>query len=79
MANLRPLDMPTTAPSASTLQNSNLSFYNNTNANVADPNLSDDEPIYDPVADDDYEAMPAIAQQVNFMRQQILTLNNSFS
>uniref|UniRef100_A0A1B0C0P3 Arf-GAP domain-containing protein n=1 Tax=Glossina palpalis gambiensis TaxID=67801 RepID=A0A1B0C0P3_9MUSC len=63
MANLRPLDMPTTASSRSTMQNNNLSFYNNTNANVADPNLSDDEPIYDPVADDDYEAMPAIAQQ----------------
>ncbi|XP_061390674.1 ARF GTPase-activating protein Git-like [Musca vetustissima] len=28
-----------------------------------DPNLSDDEPIYDPVADDDYEPMPPMAQQ----------------
>lgn len=48
------------------------------NTDYHDPNLSDDEPIYDPVADDDYEPMPPIAQQVNLMRQKILKLNNSF-
>lgn len=46
-------------------------------------NLSDDEPIYDPVADDDYEPMPMIGStQVNktpqTMRQKLLKLNNSF-
>lgn len=91
MANLRPLDATQSSSSSSStavaMQN------NNNNASVIfnvmpssglsgndyhDPNLSDDEPIYDPVADDDYEPMPPIAQQVNLMRQKILKLNNSF-
>uniref|UniRef100_A0A1A9X3Q2 Arf-GAP domain-containing protein n=1 Tax=Glossina brevipalpis TaxID=37001 RepID=A0A1A9X3Q2_9MUSC len=64
MANLRPLDVPApNAPSTHTIKTNNTSFYNNTNANASDPNLSDDEPIYDPVADDDYEPMPPISQQ----------------
>ncbi|XP_059225180.1 ARF GTPase-activating protein Git [Stomoxys calcitrans] len=65
--------------SSSSMPNNNLSsFYggfnsHSTNNNLSnstgigndyhDPNLSDDEPIYDPVADDDYEPMPPMAQQ----------------
>lgn len=93
MANLRPLDAPQTSATSSTSMsttNNNISgFYNINNITTSasgmlgssdyhDPNLSDDEPIYDPVADDDYEPMPPIAQQVNLMRQKILKLNNSF-
>lgn len=78
---------------SSSMPNNNLSsfygFNNHSNNNnlcnnsgigndYHDPNLSDDEPIYDPVADDDYEPMPPMAQQVNLMRQKILKLNNSF-
>ncbi|XP_005188401.1 ARF GTPase-activating protein Git [Musca domestica] len=65
------------ASSSSSMPNNNLSgFYgfnnqsnhnNNNNTGIGndyhDPNLSDDEPIYDPVADDDYEPMPPMAQQ----------------
>lgn len=89
MANLRPLDTSQASSSSNAVAMQN----NNNNASVIfnaipssvlsgndyhDPNLSDDEPIYDPVADDDYEPMPPIAQQVNLMRQKILKLNNSF-
>ncbi|XP_014095719.1 ARF GTPase-activating protein Git [Bactrocera oleae] len=53
IANLRPLDTP------------NLnSFYNPSLLNENELELSDDEPIYDPVAsDDDYAPIPPIAQQ----------------
>ncbi|XP_065367730.1 ARF GTPase-activating protein Git [Calliphora vicina] len=75
MANLRPLDGPHTSSSSSAMANNNNNasgFYNINNLTTSgmagnsdyhDPNLSDDEPIYDPVADDDYEPMPPIAQQ----------------
>ncbi|XP_037942211.1 ARF GTPase-activating protein GIT2-like [Teleopsis dalmanni] len=57
MANLRPLEANTSvcyAPQTTTAFNTS----------EHDPNLSDDEPIYDPVAsDDDYAAVPPIAQQ----------------
>ncbi|KAM7343301.1 ARF GTPase-activating protein GIT1 [Cochliomyia hominivorax] len=67
-----------TSSSTTSMQNNNNSssgFYNINNSittstsgivgnsDYHDPNLSDDEPIYDPVADDDYEPMPPIAQQ----------------
>ncbi|XP_075168495.1 ARF GTPase-activating protein GIT1 [Haematobia irritans] len=63
------------ASTSSSMPNNNMSsFYggfnnqsNNNNTGIGndyhDPNLSDDEPIYDPVADDDYEPMPPMAQQ----------------
>lgn len=53
IASLRPLDTP------------NLnSFYNPSLLNENELELSDDEPIYDPVAsDDDYAPVPPIAQQ----------------
>jgi len=77
MANLRPLDAP--LPGHQSLQS--LPYANNSMFDQGghDPNLSDDEPIYDPVAsDDDYAPVPPMAQQVNLMRQKILKLNNSF-
>lgn len=94
MANLRPME---TNPSAtgghhSAIHCSNKSsFYIGKHQSVIggneggqyNPNLSDDEPIYDPVADDDYEPMPISGlTQVNTnpptMRQKLLKLNNSF-
>lgn len=68
IANLRPLDTP------------NLnSFYNPSLLNENELELSDDEPIYDPVAsDDDYAPIPPIAQQVNNMQKMLLKLNNRF-
>ncbi|KAH8401082.1 hypothetical protein KR009_002885 [Drosophila setifemur] len=62
MANLRPLDAP--LPGNHSLQS--LPYANNSAFELGghDPNLSDDEPIYDPVAsDDDYAPVPPIAQQ----------------
>lgn len=80
MANLRPLDAPLAGgnqlPSLQSLPYANNSLFEQ---GGHDPNLSDDEPIYDPVAsDDDYAPVPPMAQQVNLMRQKILKLNNSF-
>ncbi|XP_017054124.1 ARF GTPase-activating protein Git [Drosophila ficusphila] len=66
MANLRPLDAP--LPGHQSLQS--LPYANNSmligsfEQGGHDPNLSDDEPIYDPVAsDDDYAPVPPMAQQ----------------
>nr|XP_016929355.1 ARF GTPase-activating protein GIT2 [Drosophila suzukii]XP_016929356.1 ARF GTPase-activating protein GIT2 [Drosophila suzukii] len=62
MANLRPLDAP--LPGHQSLQS--LPYANNSMFDQGghDPNLSDDEPIYDPVAsDDDYAPVPPMAQQ----------------
>ncbi|XP_017077432.1 ARF GTPase-activating protein GIT2 [Drosophila eugracilis] len=66
MANLRPLDAP--MPGHQSLQS--LPYANNSmllgsfEQGGHDPNLSDDEPIYDPVAsDDDYAPVPPMAQQ----------------
>ncbi|XP_068147230.1 ARF GTPase-activating protein Git [Drosophila tropicalis] len=74
MANLRPLDAPVMPPHHIQQQHTSLqslqSFNNSVLLNsfeqsaIHDPNLSDDEPIYDPVAsDDDYSPVPAMAQQ----------------
>lgn len=82
MANLRPLDSSTSGSmgiSNSTAFNSigNSNLFNTSNENHSI--ISDEEPIYDPVAsDDDYEPMPEMIMQVNQMRQKILKLNNSF-
>lgn len=77
MANLRPMDANSSSfynPSTITTTTT-TALYNND----YEPNFSDEEPIYDPVAsDDDYAPVAPIAQQVNFMRQKILKLNNSF-
>ncbi|XP_039480502.1 ARF GTPase-activating protein Git [Drosophila santomea] len=66
MANLRPMDAP--VPGHQSLQS--LPYANNSmllgsfEQGGHDPNLSDDEPIYDPVAsDDDYAPVPPMAQQ----------------
>ncbi|XP_022226846.2 ARF GTPase-activating protein GIT2 [Drosophila obscura] len=66
MANLRPMDAP--LPAHHSLQS--LPYANNSlllssfEQSGHDPNLSDDEPIYDPVAsDDDYAPVPPMAQQ----------------
>ncbi|EDV56587.1 ARF GTPase-activating protein GIT2 [Drosophila erecta] len=61
MANLRPMDAP--LPGHQSLQS--LPYANNSMLlGSFDPNLSDDEPIYDPVAsDDDYAPVPPMAQQ----------------
>lgn len=66
MANLRPMDAP--ASGHQSLQS--LPYANNSmllgsfEQGGHDPNLSDDEPIYDPVAsDDDYAPVPPMAQQ----------------
>ncbi|KAH8280566.1 hypothetical protein KR018_010269 [Drosophila ironensis] len=59
MANLRPLDAA--VPSLQSLPYANNSVFDSSGH---DPNLSDDEPIYDPVAsDDDYAPVPPMAQQ----------------
>ncbi|XP_017106668.2 ARF GTPase-activating protein Git [Drosophila bipectinata] len=65
MANLRPLDAPLAGgnqlPSLQSLPYVNNSLFEQ---GGHDPNLSDDEPIYDPVAsDDDYAPVPPMAQQ----------------
>nr|NP_610599.3 G protein-coupled receptor kinase interacting ArfGAP [Drosophila melanogaster]Q95RG8.1 RecName: Full=ARF GTPase-activating protein Git; Short=ARF GAP GIT; Short=dGIT protein; AltName: Full=G protein-coupled receptor kinase interacting ArfGAP [Drosophila melanogaster]AAF58766.2 G protein-coupled receptor kinase interacting ArfGAP [Drosophila melanogaster]AAL28928.1 LD30319p [Drosophila melanogaster]AOQ14800.1 Git-PA [synthetic construct] len=66
MANLRPMD----APVAGHQSLQSLPYANNSmllgsfEQGGHDPNLSDDEPIYDPVAsDDDYAPVPPMAQQ----------------
>ncbi|KAH8252636.1 hypothetical protein KR032_000967 [Drosophila birchii] len=68
MANLRPLDA--TAPLHGGNQSLQSLPYVNHSMRLGsfdgghDPNLSDDEPIYDPVAsDDDYAPVPPMAQQ----------------
>lgn len=77
MANLRPLDSSTT--SSMGISNAFNSTTNSNLYNTSNELISDEEPIYDPVAsDDDYEPMPEMIMQVNQMRQKILKLNNSF-
>ncbi|XP_001361748.3 ARF GTPase-activating protein GIT2 [Drosophila pseudoobscura] len=68
MANLRPMDASGPLPAHYSLQS--LPYANNSlllssfEQSGHDPNLSDDEPIYDPVAsDDDYAPVPPMAQQ----------------
>lgn len=98
MANLRPMDTSasSTGGTHSLMHGSNcnsmatnfyigsnLSMVGGSDAGQFNANLSDDEPIYDPVADDDYEPMPIVGlTQVNTtpqsMRQKLLKLNNSF-
>lgn len=81
MANLRPMDTPLPTQSLQLLPygNNSTMYSSSFEQSMHDPNLSDDEPIYDPVAsDDDYAPVPPMAQQVNLMRQKILKLNNSF-
>lgn len=99
MANLRPMDASasTTTTTGSNCNSMAPNFYIGSNhhqsssmaggsaieAGQFNANLSDDEPIYDPVADDDYEPMPVVGlSQVNIapqtMRQKLLKLNNSF-
>ncbi|XP_030379511.1 ARF GTPase-activating protein GIT2 [Scaptodrosophila lebanonensis] len=78
MANLRPLDAHAAQPQPTSgiFSNNNSALFNSFEQ-AHDPNLSDDEPIYDPVAsDDDY--MPPMAQQaiVETLRKQINQLKN---
>jgi G protein-coupled receptor kinase interactor 2 len=68
IANLRPLDQVPPSPFPQQLQH----LRQNQNR---ESNLSDDEPLYDAVADDDYGQLAPIAQQVKAFRG----LRNTFS